>query len=38
MLNRFIGASDESYGSLLDERAAAEIDSQEAAVSTEGQQ
>lgn len=32
MLNRYISASDDSYGSLLDERAAAEIDNQEAAV------
>ena len=32
MLNRYIGASDASYGKLLDERATAEIDSQEAAV------
>lgn len=35
MLTRFISASDESYGSLLDERAAAEIDAQENAVSDE---
>jgi hypothetical protein len=32
MLNRFISADDKSYGSLLDERASAEIDAQEAAV------
>ena len=32
MLNRYISASDTSYGSLLDERAAAEIDNQEAVV------
>jgi hypothetical protein len=32
MLNRYIGASDASYGSLLDERASAEIDNQEAVV------
>jgi len=32
MLNRYISANDASYGSLLDERAAAEIDAQEAAV------
>ena len=32
MLNRYISASDASYGSLLDERAAAEIDQQEAVV------
>lgn len=32
MLNRYISASDDSYGSLLDERATAEIDNQEAAV------
>ena len=32
MLNRYISASDASYGSLLDERAAAEIDNQEAVV------
>jgi hypothetical protein len=32
MLNRFISANDKSYGSLLDERASAEIDAQEAAV------
>jgi hypothetical protein len=32
MLNRYIGASDDTYGSLLDERAAAEIDNQEAVV------
>jgi hypothetical protein len=35
MLNRFISSNDKSYGSLLDERAAAEIDAQEAAVATE---
>ncbi len=34
MLNRYIAASDESYGSLLDERAAAEIDSQEASIGS----
>ena len=34
MLNRFIAASDESYGSLLDERASAEIDSQEASIES----
>ena len=33
MLNRFISASDESYGSLLDARASAEIDAQEAAIA-----
>jgi hypothetical protein len=32
MLNRFISANDKSYGSLLDERASAEIDAQEAAI------
>jgi hypothetical protein len=32
MLNRFISSDDKSYGSLLDERATAEIDAQEAAV------
>lgn len=32
MLNKYISASDASYGQLLDERAAAEIDAQEAAV------
>jgi hypothetical protein len=32
MLNRYISASDATYGSLLDERAAAEIDQQEAVV------
>ena len=32
MLTRYISASDDSYGSLLDERAAAEIDAQEQAV------
>lgn len=32
MLNRFISASDTSYGQLLDERSAAEIDSQETAI------
>ena len=32
MLNRFISASDASYGQLLDERSAAEIDNQETAV------
>ena len=36
MLNRYISASDESYGNILDERASAEIDAQEAAVSEEG--
>ena len=34
MLNRYIAASDESYGSLLDERASAEIDSQEASIGS----
>lgn len=34
MLNRYIAASDATYGQLLDERAAAEIDTQEAAVET----
>lgn len=33
MLNRYIGANDNTYGSLLDERASAEIDAQEAAVA-----
>ena len=33
MLNRYISASDDTYGSLLDERASAEIDAQEAAVA-----
>ena len=33
MLNRFISSSDASYGSLLDERASAEIDAQEAVVA-----
>ena len=33
MLNRYISASGDSYGSLLDERANAEIDAQEAAVA-----
>ena len=32
MLNRYIGASDATYGQLLDERASAEIDNQEAVV------
>lgn len=32
MLNKYISSSEESYGNLLDERAAAEIDSQEEAV------
>ena len=32
MLNRYISASDASYGQLLDERASAEIDHQEATV------
>ena len=32
MLNRYISASDASYGQLLDERASAEIDNQEATV------
>jgi hypothetical protein len=32
MLNRYISASDTSYGALLDERSAAEIDQQEAIV------
>lgn len=32
MLTRFISANEESYGSILDERAAAEIDAQEQAV------
>jgi hypothetical protein len=32
MLNRFISSNDKSYGSLLDERASAEIDAQEAAI------
>lgn len=35
MLNRYISANDYSYGSLLDSRAAAEIDAQEAAVAEE---
>lgn len=35
MLNRYISASDDSYGSLLDERAAAEIDNQEAVLEKE---
>lgn len=34
MLQRYISANDESYGSLLDARAAAEIDAQESAVET----
>ena len=33
MLNRYISANDNTYGSLLDERASAEIDAQEAAVA-----
>lgn len=35
MLNEYISASDDSYGSLLDERTSAEIDNQENAVSEE---
>lgn len=35
MLNKYISADDKSYGSLLDERAAAEIDSQEQQVHAE---
>jgi recombination protein RecA len=35
MLTRYISASDDSYGSLLDERAAAEIDAQEAIVESD---
>ena len=34
MLNRYISASDATYGQLLDERSAAEIDTQETAVDS----
>lgn len=37
MLNRYISASDSSYGTLLDERAAAEIDAQESSVELEAE-
>ena len=37
MLNRHISASDSSYGTLLDERAAAEIDAQESSVELEAE-